>query len=292
MKKFIFMGLASLVAFTSCQKVSMDSESEEDGFANLTFDLTPVGSNETFSLTRAGLSSTISKLDLVVYSVDGTDYTEFKTIQQESSDESFGNVSIENVPYGEYLVIAVGHKCSNHATITPTKVDFDGKLADTFMAYKTITVSSKTSAQSLELNRVTSQFILLVEDLQPEEIKSVEFKVTGGATEFDPSTGLAAAASEDERTVTISDVSSFSGQTERTFSFRTCLPSIEATINVVANFKNADGETVCSKTFDDVPMKVNRMTKYSGKIYNQLTSTGGISFSISDTQEEEYTYSF
>lgn len=285
------MGLVSLVALTSCQKVSIDSESDE-GFANLTFNLKSVGGNEIYTLTRAGLASSISKLDIVVYSVDGSNYSEFKKIEQESSDESFGNVSIENVPYGKYMVIAVGHKCSVHATIIPTKVDFNGKLTETFVAYKTLTVSAKTSAQSLELNRVTSKFTMVVADLQPEEIKSVEFKIIGGATEFNPETGFAAAASTDARTVSINNVSTYTGKEEGTYSFNTCIPSTEANIKVVVNFKNADSETVCSKTFEDVPMKVNRTTKYSGKIYNQLTSTGGFSFSLDDTWEEEYAYSF
>ena len=155
---------------------------------------------------------------------------------------------------------------------SPEYVDFGGKVNETFVAYKDITIDGGTDvSQSLMLKRITSMFMLRINDVQPSNIASVDFLLTGASTNFNPSTGLSYSTSATVRTIHV-DVSSFAGKTNVELFFHMFLPTDAATVTIVANFMDADGNTLLTKQFSPVEMGVNEKTIYSGNIYSQERS--------------------
>ncbi|MCQ2112689.1 MAG: FimB/Mfa2 family fimbrial subunit [Bacteroidaceae bacterium] len=280
MKNSLIWGFACIImtVLAACTKADMidDENGSKDriSFAAFTaqqtdYDNIASDGNEA-KATRAALGEQITKMDFAVFKLTDGKYSLYKKIEQENSASGFGSIALQNVAYGEYAVVAVGSKCSVHATInSPEDINFGGKVAETFVAYLPLTVNASTSAsQTLEMNRCTSKFTLWVTDEQPEGLKSMEFQIGNGATSFSAVTGLAKAADEVARTSVI-DISGNSGLTDRMYSFQTFLPATESEIIVVANALDASGNAVFSQGFPDAPMKVNRQTIYKGEFYGK-----------------------
>lgn len=285
-KKFLIISLA-LMALMSCEKISDDSETSKSS-VNLVFNVLSVEQTDyDGNVTRGSLNEAIKSLDFVVYELKNGVYTLYKSVQQESENSDFGSISLENVTYGSYIIVAVGHKCSVHATFySPSKVDFGGKVAETFVAYMPLEVNYATaSSQSLTMNRITGKFVINATDAQPSNVATVEFLISNGAAEFNPSTGLAFASSSEVRTVIV-DASTHAGETNLLYSFNTFLPQNEATISVIVNFKDLEGKIIYTHSFDSAPMKVNRQTIYSGEVYAG-SKPNSFAIAINDSWEED-----
>ena len=292
-KSFLFlclMAVAVALSSVSCEHIS-DSDAV-GGKKSLTFSTFTLEEGSYENVTKAAVSDVITKLDFALYTLDGSTYTLYRLIRQDNADDGFGSIRVEDVDYGEYAVVVIGHKCSVHATMdSPQAINFGGKVAETFSYYAKLTVNGATAtSQQVELNRVTSKFKIWCNDTQPVDIKTFEFVVSGGSTLFDATRGLAPAADADDRTVTI-DGTSYSGVADVVYSFQTFLPSTEASITVEANAKNSAGEVLYSNTFEDAPMKVNRETIYRGDFYVG-SSVPSFSVTINDEWDTPYQTTF
>lgn len=277
-KYFLCATMLAVFAFISCEKLSVSSD-DGDGFADITFNLKTVVSEFT---TRATLAEAkISKFDFAIFYYKNNSYTLYKKIEQESTGASFGVISLEKVPYGTYKVIAIGHKCGVHATINSvTDVNFGGGVNETFTATSDITVNAESDSYNMTLKRITSKFVLQATDTQPGTVASLDMVITGSSTSFDPATGLSSTTVE--RT---SNTNTTSGAylSKTSYSTNMLLPSAEAKVTIVANFKDKEGNIVYSKTFENVVMKQNCVTTCEGELFSSLTNTGGFSFSVDDS---------
>lgn len=267
MKQSVFFLSLIMLLTSSCDK--SDDLDVKRGYADIEFSAYTV-EHTGYDVTKATLDNTISSLDFVVYALnqDGS-YSLYRHVEQSKFDADFGRLALEQVAYGSYIVVAVGHNCSVHATFySPKQVDFDGRVAETFIAYSELIVDDNTErTQNLELNRITSKFVLRALDAQPADVATVEFLITGGATDFDPSTGLAHTTSVTVRTVTI-PASQYSGTSVMEYTFHTFLPNGNSVISVVANFKDSDGNILFSHSFSGAEMAVNEQTIYEGSVYS------------------------
>ena len=261
--KFFVAALAAAGLF-SCEKAEMGAT--EDGIMpQIRF--STFAMSQTDIMTRAGLGEAkCSKLDFAVFDDEGNLYY---SEQQDSSAAGFGTVTLNEVRFGSYDVIAIAHSGSIHAVFrSDSLVDFNGKVPETFCKHISLNVDRNTkSAQKMELSRIVGQFVLVTSDLQPTDIKSFRFDITGGGTCFNPKTGLAPQSDPNVRTVSFSDVSSLGGSTGR-YSFYTFLPATSADIAVTANAYDNEGNTSFSYSFAGVPMKVNYQTVYTGKFFS------------------------
>ena len=69
------------------------------------------------------------------------------------------------------------------------------------------------------------------------------------------------------------------------------LPADEAKINITVSAKDADNKTIFAKTFEDVPMKINRITRYTGEFFkNGENVTGNISVNDKWTDDLDFTF--
>ncbi len=286
-KYFLYATLLAVFAIISCEKLSVASD-ESEGFADITFSLQPQVSE---SMTRATLSSTVTKFDFAIFYKKDNAYTLYKTIEQESTDESFGVISLEKVPYGSYKVVAIGHTSSVHATIkSDTEADFGGdKVPETFSVAKEITVNADSQSYNLELKRIFSTFILRATDTQPGTLASLEWVITGSSFSFDPATGCSSTTVERTKTV---GITAGAYRENMGYSIDLFLPAAESKVTVVANFKNSEGTVVYTKTFTDVQVKQNCVTTCEGELFSSLTNTGGFSFTVDDKWQDPITVTF
>ncbi len=285
-KYFLYATLLAVFAIISCEKLSVASD-ESEGFADITFSLQPQVSE---SMTRATLSSTVTKFDFAIFYKKDNAYTLYKTIRQESTDESFGVISLEKVPYGSYKVVAIGHKCSVHATIkSDSEVDFGGdKVPMTYSVAQEISVNENSNSYSLVLKRVTSKLVLQATDTQLSNLTTLEFVITGSSTSFNPSTGISSTTTERTNIV---DISSAANKEKNGYNVLLFLPSNDTKVNVVANFKDIDGNIVCSKTLSDVQVKPNCITTCEGALFS-WTNTDGFSFTVDDVWQDPINLTF
>lgn len=273
MKKLLLL-IMSCVLMIACSKTSDEIDQNGGKYVDIEFNAYSVEHTSMDSLsTRVAIGDVFSSLDFVIYSVTDDAYSVFSIVRQSKSNADFGHIKLSKVPYGVYKVVAVGHNCSSPAVFnSPEYVDFGGKVNETFVAYKDITIDGGTDvSQSLMLKRITSMFMLRINDVQPSNIASVDFLLTGASTNFNPSTGLSYSTSATVRTIHV-DVSSFAGKTNVELFFHMFLPTDAATVTIVANFMDADGNTLLTKQFSPVEMGVNEKTIYSGNIYSQERS--------------------
>ncbi len=278
-KYFLYATMLAVFAFISCEKLSVASDDDGDGFADITFSLKTVVSDYT---TRATLSEAkISKFDFAIFYYKNETYTLYDMIEQDSTDASFGVISLEKVPYGTYKVIAIGHKCGVHATINSvTDVNFGGGVNETFTATSDITVKADSDSYSMTLKRITSRFVLQATDTQPGTVASLDLVIKNASTSFDPATGLSSTTAE--RTSTTNTLPGIYRE-KPNYSTNMFLPSAEANVTIVANFKDKDGKIVLTKTFENITMKQNCVTTCEGELFSSLTNTGGFSFSVDDS---------
>ena len=182
MKKAVVKLLAIFCVFTSCVNTIIE-EPEELGMKDLVFNAMPYTQTP---MSRAELSETCTKLSLALYSKDKDgNYTLYKEVKQESTDSNFGTIAVKDVVYGDYLLVAIGHKGENHAVLTNAKsITFgadDGYITDTFYYVETLEVAAGTElSHSIILNRCVAQFQMIIESAIPNAA-DIEFEACPAA---------------------------------------------------------------------------------------------------------------
>lgn len=284
----LILSLLTLISLTACEKAEVGEESPKGTAARILF--TTFTSSLTETGTRASLTDAkCTKLDFAMFDSNGRPY---RTIQQESTDAGFGTIELTDVPYGTYSVVLVGTAGSKHATIvSPELASFGSGILDTFCKYLTLNVDKSTEAQqSVELSRITSEFQLVSTDVQPEGVDSLQILITGGNTCFNPMTGLSPNADLNVREIKAS-IAHKQGQVLN-IGFLTFLPAEEANISVVVNTKDASGTVNYSQSFPAAPMKVNCITRYSGKFFLQPSSSTAATVTVNNEWADTFNYSF
>ena len=268
----LFCLLLAAVALTACEKTILgDGFSDVDGNVTLTF--SAVGAQ-----TRAAnvtIGDYFQKLNVMLFNEDGTRYFE-KVRTQYATDENFGQMSL-TLPAGEYTVVAVGHSSVKSATIkSPEMVQFtasDGeKLTDTFCYCGNVTVGEEPEQHALTMSRVTAMVrFQFTDDEVPASLASVKFDYTGGSANFNPLTseGTTKSTQSENRPVSGSD-------TYQVFTFPYMAAS--GTLKMTVTALTSTGDVIKKKTIDAVPVTRNRITRYTGHLFDdtpgEITETG------------------
>ena len=218
-----------------------------------------------------------------------------KVVYSEKSvetDSAFGTFSFLVIP-GDYTFVTVAHKASGKddaaadiqslsaATITTSK------LLNTYSSHKEVRVEAhRTQSFSVECGkRRTSTFKLLCTDETPANVASCEIILNPSASystsyTFDPSTGLISEQQQYKNTFNVADIKAktFKGVS---LSVQCLLTAETQSIDITVNMKDAEGETVKSRTFNNVEMKPHRDTKATGPFFHS-TVNGSFLFDTTD----------
>lgn len=264
------MGLAAALMLIAIACTSEEPQAEKpSGWEQKTITFTFGDTFQQRAMTRADITS-LDLTDLWMIDYVGSELQQ--TIHQSSTDEGFGVLSA-SMGYGEHTLYFVASRGTTPTTDTDAQTITWVKPSDTFWATATITVSpSSASSQAVTLSRVATRLRITVNDEVPTG--AAKFVITPSQWYYgiDYTTGIGIAPSANQpREVNIpSSYIGTSGQLAiAIFGF---VPSADWHTDITAALKASDESTLGLVTLEDVEMKRNITTAYSGGILGTAKS--------------------
>jgi hypothetical protein len=267
MKKMM-MALASALMMLSCTSDEPQNE-QPTGWESKTITFTFGDVLTQHAMTRADVTE-LDLTDLWMFDYIGEEL--HQTIHQASSDDGFGSISAA-MNYGTHTLYFVASRGTTPTTDTEAKTITWAKPSDTYWATTSITVApSSASVQAVSLGRVATRLRITFNDEVPAG--AAKFVITPAQWYYgiDYTTGNGVAPSTNQpREVNIpSSYIGTSGQLAiAIFGF---VPSADWQTNITASLKASDESTLGQVTLEDVPLRKNITTAYSGGILGTAKS--------------------
>ena len=249
---------------------------------------------ESFPDTKAQSVSDysgIKKLTLAFYRNDGTEtYKVTHTKGSMPEGDTFGEFST-TLPLGSYTMVVLGYACYDDDELTltsSTQAEWTvGAPRETFAATQAVNVTNTTALNlSATLDRIVSQLKVISTDKRTANVEKVRISFAAGGKAFNPTTGLATV-----NTGSVSTVGTGAAVGERSGSIGyVFLATDEQTMDVTIETLDADGNTIYTKTVENVPFKRNRITKLTGAIYSASASAS--SFQVNNDWLTDYNDTF
>ena len=263
MKKFQ-MGLAAALMLTAIACTSEEPQAEKpNGWEQKTVTFTFGDVLTQHAMTR----SDVTELDLTdLWMFDYTDGELQQTVHQSNTDEDFGVLSA-SMGYGEHTLYFVASRGTTPTADTDAQTITWAKPSDTFWATATVTVSpSSASSQAITLSRVATRLRITVNDEVPAG--AAKFVITPAqwyyGIDYTTGGGIAPSANQPREVNIPSSYIGTSGQLAISiFGF---VPSADWHTDITATLKASDESTLGQVTLEDVPLKRNITTAYSGGI--------------------------
>jgi hypothetical protein len=212
--------------------------------------------------TRATMSE-VNMTDLWLFDYVGDELKQ--TIHQTASDADFGNPTI-NAAYGDHTIYFVASR-GDSPVIDGTTI-FWAKPSDTFWASRSITIAPATATnQSVSLQRVATRLRLTVTDEIPATLAQICITPSHWYYGIDYLTGEATDDRQTERTINVP--ASYIGTTGQLYAnFYSMSPSSAWQTDITMKAKDGDGGVISQIGIADVPLERNRVTNYSGTLFN------------------------
>ena len=251
-----------LVLITSCERPLIPEGYTGDDDVTLNCEVLNITRGDTARSSRC--SQYFSKIALQVFDASGQKVLS-KALTQTTSDATFGTLGVQ-LAEGRYWVVAVGHSSIVSPSIKSLQmVQFtasDGeKLTDTFSYCDTITIGREPLDRDAPLQRRTAMFRLqIIDDEVPASVSVIRFDYRGGSANFNPSTGQGCTKSTQSELRNVSPTGIYEIYT---FPYL----SDEGVLQITATALSADGATIRTRTFSDVPITCNRITTYRGQFF-------------------------
>ena len=279
MKK-IAMALASALMMLSCTSDEPHNE-QPTGWESKTITFTFGDVITQHAMTRADVSS-LDLTDMWMFDYVGDELQQ--TIHQSSSDEGFGVLSA-SMGYSDHTLYFVASRGTTPTSDTDAQTITWAKPSDTFWATASVTVSpSSASSQAVTLSRVATRLRITVNDEVPAG--AAKFVITPSqwyyGINYTTGDGVAPVTNQPREVNIPSSYIGTSGQLAiAIFGF---VPSADWQTNIIASLKASDESTLGQVALEDVSLKKNITTAYSGGI---LGTEKSFTLSADDTWGEE-----
>ena len=189
---------------------------------------------------------------------------------QASSENEFGTYTL-TLPVGSHTITTVVSADTLTAAISNGKVvsfaSKGDKVHDCFANTYTLDVTHNTTAQEVTVDRIVAKVLFEVLDAIPEGVTGAEIVVSDRTKAFNTSfIGITPSSTAYHVDVP----ASFIGKTKSLISIMTFCPSLteDFSKNVCLTLTDANGNTVGSRSADNIPMHVNTVTKVSGRWFS------------------------
>ena len=263
MKK-LRIGLAAALMLTAIACSNEEPQAENpNGMERKTITFTFGDAFEMKAMTRADVTE-IDLTDLWMFDYVGDELQQ--TIRQSSTDEDFGAISA-SMDYGEHTLYFVASRGTTPTADTSAKTITWVKPSDTFWATATVTVSpSSASSQAVSLSRVATRLRITVNDEVPAG--AAKFVITPAqwyyGIDYTDGSGIAPSSNQPREVSIPSSYIKTSGQLAiAIFGF---VPSSDWKTDIIATLKASDESTLGQVTLENVSLKRNITTAYSGGI--------------------------
>lgn len=287
MKK-LMMALTAALMLSSCEYVQVDdlNELEENtGSKTVTFRISTDGWNKnTMPLTRGAMTADDTEMtDLWLFDYVGDELVQSAAYTPDDEDWGAPSLTLKLGTHHIYFVASRGDQ--------PT-VDEDagtivwGTPKDTFWASLTLNVTSGgATQQSVTLNRVATKMRLQVNDLVPDGIATLNITPATWYFGLNYTTGAATASETRERSVNVP--AAYAVTTGRLVaSFFGLSDATEWTTDIAVAAKDGNGNVLGSATITDAPFLRNRISSFSGNLFN---GAGSMDVTLDGTWADDYT---
>ena len=291
MKKVLFSALIAVCGLLSaCQS---DDEFSAATVHEITFQVTNYEQYDLDDFTRASGADALDHLVMGVFDAATDAVVGGVTVQNKADGKSsYGTFSV-SLPEGRYRAVFIGYNGNYSCQMSSsTAVSFGNEhVPHTFLSSFELTVDGKTAqTQNVVLKRAVAAFRVVVNDALPQELATFQFVNRGGGTALNAQTGFC--TEQKERTYNISVPSSKIGKPGVDVNCYAFLPAEEAAMNITVNALKSDGSVIKSRTFADVPMKVNRLTCYTGNFFAEDEAAAQFRLSVDDAWSDTLNVSF
>ena len=191
-----------------------------------------------------------------------------QTIHQVKDDAGFGSVQLA-VVYGSHTLRIVG-SAGTGASLEDGVITWT-KPGDTFYGSEAVTIAPQgTKNVTLSLSRVSTRLRVSVNDEIPADFASLCIAATWYYG-LNIATGEATGAQSAERTS--ASPASYAGTTgQLTAGFYSLCPADGYSTDVTITARNSSSEALRSISLSDVPLQRNRVTAYSGEMFQNTRS--------------------
>ena len=292
----VFSGFL-LLAATSCSNENEQTVINENETAPVTVhvDDFSISMEEIPSggrITRAAEdpSAYIGTMVLAFYDVKGTEVYKSTQIKNESNNyTTFGTFSCD-LPIGNYTMVVVGcyrGQDDQFSLTNATEAEFTSERPrETFSATQQVQVTSAGANIEATLSRIVPKFAVKSTDLVSAGVSRMKISFSKGSKRFNPTSGFA--LDDEGFWQTVSAAPTSEGKL-----FIISFPFItadEEKMDITIDALDGDSHALFTKLVKDVPLKRNRQTTLSGKIFTAGTS--GASFKIETEWLPEYEMTF
>lgn len=273
MKKITLILAAALTLLTACHSDD-DTTPTTAEVGRITFEVVNYQQYSMDDPTRAKTYSvdSVSHLDFIIY--DAENDTVVIHQHQKKGVEGYGTFSAL-LPYGSYNVVFLGYESQRREAKVDdiTAICFeDDFVPHFFYDKKPITIDKpETETSPVVLKRAVACFNLISSGKNPSNLKSISFTSSGGSHHFNALTGMGSKV--ESRTYSF-DATKYAATDTLNFGFFTFLTSEEATMNFTVTAKDDEGNEIRTREFNNVPMKINQITRYTGQFFDPKGSSG------------------
>lgn len=290
MKKYFMMAAIMLLA-ASCSNESDEtvSNQNEQGYAPVTVRVSG------FSITMEEIPTTRGSeapgdylgggaITLAFYDANGTEVVKKIQIKGDGTYTTFGEFTA-NLPVGHYTMVALARAYYDGDAFTltsPTEAAYTSERPrETFTKVQSVTVTSASPLDiEVTLSRISAMLTIQSTDNRPAGIAKIRTTYAKGSKSFSPTTGLATSDAGFSQTNT---PSAAIGSTICVSScpFLTSADDEEETMNITIEVLDSDENVLFSKTVNNVPLRRNRETTLTGKIFTAGTSEAALQLETS-----------
>lgn len=273
----LLLAFCPLALMMSCQS-GPDETTLPEGQCTISFSVTnyrqisfdDLSSDGTTRAVPSNHPSTLAHLLLAVFDAETGQQACTPVLHDQkdyvNKDEAYTQFSV-TLPYGHYRVLVLGYngqKACNIASVNHISWA-DSYVPNTFLYCEDFTLSKESEpSKDITLKHVVAAFRVMAEDVIPAELKKMRFVSTAGGTVLDATTGFTPANSG--RTSDIEIPSSHIGIKD-TFTVYMFLPEEQIQTNYTVQALDGDNEAFVTKHFNNVPLKINYLTEWKGKLF-------------------------
>lgn len=226
-------------------------------------------------MTKASVQETCTKLTYAVFSDLSENAVKEVLEVQNSTDSVFGNISL-NLSTGKHYLVVVGQNGGdgkpgisvNKATTDYKSVSFrytsgnkeQPKVLDTFHYCAEINVTRNSNNYQVDLNRSVAMFRLKLTQAIPSQVTKLQFETTNGSATLDVVAGYGCVTTKQDETFVVNP-------SMDTFDFYTFPQKGKTVLKMHITAWDSYGNAVCEMNWDNIPMTVNKITQYTGDLF-------------------------
>jgi hypothetical protein len=276
MKKLFIMTCA-VAMLTACEKEIMSEKPDGEAAGavaadavktkKFTFTLKGDFSSEWKPVTRGYLSADgkdMTDVWVLDYDADGNLLKQLH--QGDNTTDDFGK-PVMQLAYGEHHVYFVVSRGAEPVLNTTDGTIIWSSVRDTFWKdYEVSVVSTSNGNRAVTLDRVVTKLALAFTDAISDDATTINFTPAKWYYGLNYKTGEPTNATNNQ-TNTMQVPANYAGRTDVSVSYFSISPSSEWNTDVTVNSKDADGNIIGQGVMNDVPLKRNRITEYSGPLF-------------------------